>query len=62
MTPRQTYDMLAETGELMVMYDEFNFTGKWNKDKELFLKVHEANEVAIKEANGFVVDLDEDDE
>ena len=54
--------MLAETGELMVMYDEFNFTGKWNKDKELFLKVHEANEVAIKEANGFVVDLDEDDE
>lgn len=62
MTPRQTYDMLVETGELMVMYDEFNFTGKWSKDKELFLKVYEANEAAIKEANGFVVDLDEDDE
>lgn len=62
MTPRQAYDMLLETGELTIMYEEFDFTGEWKKDRELFLKVHEQNEKAIEDAAGYIVDLDDDEQ
>lgn len=62
MTPKQTYDMLVENEELMVMYPEFNFTGRWREDKELFLKLNEYNEKAMKDAEEYIMNLDDDED
>lgn len=56
MNPREFYKMLVETGELLVVYSEYNFSGSWKKDKRKFLQIYEENMKAINNCKSLTVE------
>lgn len=52
---KSEYDMLLESGELLLMFPELS--GKWSKDKAEFKKLWDVNQQAI---NDIDISIDEE--
>lgn len=61
MSAKKLYDNLVQTGELQELFEQYKFTGDWNKDKKKFIEIYEEEQRLINDFDIVIEDGLEDD-